>query len=192
MELSAFADCMFRSHEGNQADKQIQVWDNLDLTKAFAKWSNIHSMLAPLRKGLMTEAREKGWPLVRGMWFKYGDLGWGNREQYMLGEHMLVSPIMDEGMIEKKVWLPRGEWVDFNTCKTIVVEEEKGINVVAKAEVGTTPVFVVKGDRKAMKVVKRIWRRYKYWDNDGAKECEKYAGMDIGVMLRRIRNKLGF
>ena len=186
MELSAFGDCMFRSHEGNQADAQIQVWDNEGLTKAFAKWSDVHSMLAPLRKGLMKDAREKGWPLVRGMWFKYGDLGWGNREQYMLGEHMLVAPVMDEGKTEKEVWLPRGEWVDFNTCKTVKVEDYDGITITVDAKVGTTPVFVVKGDKKAMKVAKRVWRKYKFWDEEGGRECERYAGADVGVLLRRI------
>jgi len=28
MEMSAFSDCMFRTHEGNQADRQLQVWSS--------------------------------------------------------------------------------------------------------------------------------------------------------------------
>ena len=33
MEMSAVADCMFRSHEGNQADKQLQVWDTVEVRR---------------------------------------------------------------------------------------------------------------------------------------------------------------
>ena len=184
MELSAFADCMFRSHEGNQADKQLQVWDTATLTSAFAKWSKIHSLLAPLRKKLMAEARNFGFPLVRGMWFKFGDFGWGMREQFMWGEYLLVAPVMDEGATEKEVWLPRGEWVNFNTCKTFSVEEDEFVVTVA-AEVGSPPVFIDKGNKEALKVMKKVWKKTGIAKNHA--DCNEY----FPGILRRIFRRRG-
>ena len=84
MELSAFADCMFRSHEGNKADAQIQVWDNERLSSAFAYWATFHGMLGKvgIKSSLLKEAEKKGWPIIRGMWWDYADEGgWGIRQQ---------------------------------------------------------------------------------------------------------------
>jgi alpha-glucosidase len=81
MEMSAAADCMFRSHEGNQADKQLQVWSTPELAAAFAYWAKFHMALAPLRKRLFDEAAEFGWPVVRAMWFDYGQDWFGVNEQ---------------------------------------------------------------------------------------------------------------
>lgn len=34
--------------------------------------------------------------------------------EYLLGENILVAPVLVEGQISRDIYLPRGEWVDQN------------------------------------------------------------------------------
>jgi alpha-glucosidase len=154
MEMSAVADCMFRSHEGNQADKQLQVWSNPTLVAAFAYWANFHAALAELRGKLFEEAKESGWPVVRGMWFDHGMEGWGKRDQYMFGTYMLVAPIVEEGMVKRDVWMPKGTWVNFWTCEVVNLNEAETREV--GAPIGKPPMFVREG---ALEEMRHLWAK---------------------------------
>ena len=38
-------------------------------------------------------------------------------DQFMLGENILVAPVVEKGQFEKEVSIPEGEWVEQNTNK---------------------------------------------------------------------------
>ena len=160
MELSAFADSMFRSHEGNKADKELQVWDNPRLIAGFAKWAKFHAKLAPLREILMDDAAENGWPLVRGMCFDYGvTRAWGMKEQFMLGKGALVAPVLKQGERTVKVWLPKGtKWVHFWSCKAFEPKDENGEWVTVAAEIGEPGLFLPMNANSHTEFFKAIWR----------------------------------
>jgi len=48
MQLAAFSP-VFRTHEGNQPNRTLQVYSNDDMVKAFAFWSNVYRVLADYR-----------------------------------------------------------------------------------------------------------------------------------------------
>ncbi|MBQ7202502.1 MAG: hypothetical protein IJS03_00640 [Eubacterium sp.] len=61
----------------------------------------------------MKTASEKGYPIMRPMFFDYFgdencfDLG----EQYMFGSDIIFAPIVNRGQTKKTVYLPQGEWI---------------------------------------------------------------------------------
>jgi alpha-glucosidase len=73
--------------------------------------------LLPYWYTLAWEASKTGRPLVRPMfWEAPGneDL-WGIDDQFMLGDALLVAPVMAAGVKDREVVLPSGRWYDFWT-----------------------------------------------------------------------------
>ena len=60
----------------------------------------------------MRQAHETGAPVMRPMFFEFpGDEAcWTIEDQYMLGENLLVAPVMQMGQRTRSVYLPEGPW----------------------------------------------------------------------------------
>ena len=80
----------------------------------------LRERLRPYIEKHMRIASEKGWPVMRPMFFDYPEdetcytLGL----QYMFGGDILFAPIVERGQTEKSVYLPAGEWVLTKTKET--------------------------------------------------------------------------
>ena len=102
----------------------------------------LRERLRPYIENQMKIASEKGYPVMRPMFFDYPDdeecysLG----EQYMFGEDILFAPIVNRGQTEKEVYLPEGEWILTKTKDTF----EGGRHVV-NAQINEFVAFVRKG-----------------------------------------------
>lgn len=61
-------------------------------------------------------ASERGLPLLRGMFIDYPEdpLAWTVEDAYLFGDDMLVGPLLSDSNT-RNVYLPRGEWVDYQT-----------------------------------------------------------------------------
>ena len=62
---------------------------------------------------------------------------WDIDDQYMFGDKYLVAPVMYEGMRERKVYLPSGEWEDIRDGKVYTGSQ----TVVSPAPIESIPVF---------------------------------------------------
>ena len=69
--------------------------------------------LRPYIKDQMDIASEKGYPIVRPMFFEYPDdeTCYSLDEQYMFGDDIIFAPVVNQGQKIKKFYIPRGEWV---------------------------------------------------------------------------------
>lgn len=61
----------------------------------------------------MTIASEKGYPIMRPMFFDYpeDEVCYTLGDQYLFGDDILFAPITEQGVTKRKVYLPEGEWV---------------------------------------------------------------------------------
>ena len=61
----------------------------------------------------MDIASEKGYPVMRPMFFQYPDdeICYTLDSQYMFGDDIIFSPIVNQGQTVKTVYIPDGEWV---------------------------------------------------------------------------------
>jgi alpha-D-xyloside xylohydrolase len=84
--------------------------ETLDL---YRKYARLHLRLFPYlwtyAKNLATDGR----PLARPLGLAYPSIGVHPSDEYLLGDHLLVAPVMEEGARSRSVVLPPGEWVDF-------------------------------------------------------------------------------
>lgn len=73
----------------------------------------LRERLRPYIEEQMKTASEKGYPVMRPMFFDFPedkrcyDLG----EQYMFGDDILFAPVVNKGQTKKKVYLPEGQWI---------------------------------------------------------------------------------
>jgi len=62
------------------------------------------------------QATEHGWPLARPLFWPDGadPALWDVDDAFLLGDHLLVAPVIAEGATERTVRLPAGEWFDLH------------------------------------------------------------------------------
>jgi alpha-D-xyloside xylohydrolase len=65
------------------------------------------------------DSSARGHPVLRTLFFEYPDdpTAWKIEDQYMFGSDLLVAPLMDEGTNGRKVYLPAGDWIDYQSGK---------------------------------------------------------------------------
>lgn len=100
----------------------------------------LRERLRPYTRSLMEEAHEKGLPLMRTMFFEFPEdrKCWELTDQYMFGSKLLVAPVMEAGVRERKVYLPEGTvWVNAHSGQ----EYAGGQTVTADAPLEVIPVF---------------------------------------------------
>ncbi len=102
----------------------------------------LRERLRPYIEKHMEIAAEKGYPVMRPMFFDYpGDeICYTLGEQYMFGSDILFAPVVNRGQTLKDVYLSAGEWVHTGTKETYA----PGWHTV-KAEIDSFVAFVRKG-----------------------------------------------
>lgn len=151
IELNAFT-AVFRSHEGNRPDENLQIYSEPRLREHVAEFARLFGELAPYRVQLMEEAAETGAPVVRPMFFHYPDdpVTYGIQyEQFMMGADVIVAPLLDAGVEEVEVYLPPGKWLHHWSGETFVVEGVSGEFVLVDAPIGEPGVFYKAGSEVA-------------------------------------------
>lgn len=106
------------------------------------EWLEIRYRLIPYLQRQMKEATESGLPMMRPMALAFTDQKktWGFEQQYMLGDHLLVAPVLQPGGWVT-VCLPEGGWYDYFTGERL--EGDMVLEFQAPKE--QIPVFVREG-----------------------------------------------
>ena len=73
----------------------------------------LREKLRPYIGRQMKTASEKGWPVIRPMFFAYpqDERCWKLNDQYLFGDDILFAPILRQGQTSRTVYIPEGEWV---------------------------------------------------------------------------------
>ena len=138
MEMCTFS-LLMRSHES------IRPWANaqFDAEKVKAhtvRLTNIHVALKPYIRHC-EELAKSGLPAMRPDFYEAMAYGASHdMYSYFLGEDLFVCPVIKRHAKTRKVFLPKGEWIDFWTGKEFAGEAAYTV----PAPLGTTPVFYKK------------------------------------------------
>jgi alpha-glucosidase len=83
--------------------------------------SLLHERAAPLILALWREAEQTGIPPTRPLWLQFpGDAQAAAQEQeWMLGDDVLVAPVVTKGATSRQVYFPTGCWQDPQTGLTV-------------------------------------------------------------------------
>jgi alpha-glucosidase len=142
LQLAAYLP-LFRVHAGLRAGPR-EPWEFGDDVLEHARVAlTERRRLLPYFVTLAQSARRTGAPYVRPLW-------WGAPENralrdcedaFLLGDSLLVAPVLDAGAVRRTVLLPPGRWYD---TVTEAVYEGPG-RVLVDAPLGRIPVFARAG-----------------------------------------------
>ncbi|BDS18057.1 glycoside hydrolase family 31 protein [Clostridium perfringens] len=120
MEMGTFIP-IFRNHS-NMYTRRQEPWAFGPRAEKIAKKSiELRYELLPYIYDLYYISHKEGLPIFRPMIMEYEkDMNLLNmREQFMLGENMIVAPVLYEGERSKTVYLPKGIWFNYFTMEKL-------------------------------------------------------------------------
>ncbi|HOO55858.1 MAG TPA: glycoside hydrolase family 31 protein [bacterium] len=99
--------------------------------------------LMPYIYNAFRESEQTGIPVMRPLMLEFQEdpACAGINDEFMFGPALLVAPIMKSGQRSRKVYLPRGEWVDFFTGEKFA----GGTTIEVRAPLEKLPLFVRQG-----------------------------------------------
>jgi alpha-glucosidase len=149
-ELGAFTPIM-RTHEGLKRSLNWN-WDgDAETTAHFRRFARIHELLLPELLALAAEAANTSLPMLRHLTlvFPDDDASRTVADQFMLGDTLLVAPVVAEGATTKQVYLPPGTWFHVWTGDMHVGP----ITLEVLAPMGSPPVFSLGVDRPDLRAI---------------------------------------
>ena len=111
-------------------------------TEQVRRWHLLRMKLLPYIRAEAAKCVENCRPLMRPMAYAFPEdpLCTNIDDEYMFGDALLVAPVLREGVSEREVYLPEGEWRDFCTGERL-----HGGRVCTRGCTETVPVFVREG-----------------------------------------------
>ena len=160
-ELNTFTSFL-RTHEGTNPELGIQFDTDDDILKFFAYYSRVFKELFLYRKAVFKEASAFGYPVVRPLFLHYPDDQTALKfpYQFLMGKDLLVAPVTEPGVDQKKVYLPKGRWTNLWDGKNLLVGD-KGAIIDVSAPLGYIPVFfnpsneILKDIASAIRILER-------------------------------------
>ncbi|MBD3320326.1 MAG: DUF4968 domain-containing protein, partial [Chitinivibrionales bacterium] len=109
---------MFTSHSRCHGREPKEPWPyGEEFTALFRRCVRMRYELMPYIYSQAKISSLNGWPMLRTMFFEYpGDPAcWLLEDQYMFGSDFLVAPLFESGTESRMVYLPHGQWFDYQT-----------------------------------------------------------------------------
>jgi len=134
---------LFRNHSCiHTRDQEPWAFDKIteDINRKYIK---LRYKLLPYLYDLMYQCEKTGLPVMRPLFLHYQNdkNTYELNDEFLFGENILVSPVLEQGKNIKAVYLPEGDWIDYWTK-----EEYKGGGYILKyAPLDLCPMFIKKG-----------------------------------------------
>jgi alpha-D-xyloside xylohydrolase len=141
-EFGALTPVM-RDHPWSRPKFAVDLWHDPETIAIFRRYAILHTSLLPYLATYAAEAHRTGVPILRHLVLEYPeDPRAATAEyQYLLGESLLVAPVIEQGAVNRKLYLPKGDWLNYWTG----VHLTGGTDVTVPAPLDQIPIFVRAG-----------------------------------------------
>jgi alpha-glucosidase (family GH31 glycosyl hydrolase) len=141
-EFGALTPVM-RDHPWSRPAFSVDLWHDPGTIDLFRRYAILHTSLLPYFATYAAEAHSTGVPILRHLVLEYPeDPRAATAEyQYLLGDSLLVAPVIEQGAVNRKLYLPKGDWVNYWTGDHLT----GGTDVTVPAPLDRIPVFVRAG-----------------------------------------------
>ncbi len=140
-EMNVFSP-VFRTHEGLLPEDNFQFYNDSISQTLFAQLGRLHFALKPYFQFLNKEALALGYPMVRTCYFVFpeDEKTLQYEKQFMLGDDVLVFPVLKKKQNKVSGYLPKGNW------KHVLTKEEYsgGKEITIDAPLGQPAFFIKK------------------------------------------------
>ncbi|XP_066427526.1 sucrase-isomaltase, intestinal-like, partial [Molothrus aeneus] len=125
MELGAFYPYS-RNHNGNRDKRQDPVAWNSTFVALSRRVLGLRYRLLPLLYSLLFRAHARGHTVLRPLLHEFVEdrTTWDLDRQFLWGEGLLVSPVLEPGVTQVRAYLPDARWFDFHTDEEVGVRRQ--------------------------------------------------------------------
>lgn len=140
---AAFMSTFFRNHAAKGSLPQEPWRFGEEITNIYRKYVELHYKFIPYLYDLLKKCEDTGIPPMRPLVMEYEDdpETFNLNSEFMVGESMLIAPVMEQGSTMKAVYLPAGVWYDYWTGEKI----DGGKWILRKAELDECPIYIKGG-----------------------------------------------
>jgi len=117
----------------NGFDEEMLDW--------YREYTRLHLRLFPYLWSHAQRLAVDGRPIVRALGLAYPELGVHPPDTYLLGDDLLVAPVVKYGARERTLHVPPGIWLDYWTDQPV----DAGQPITVDAPLDTLPLFVRAG-----------------------------------------------
>lgn len=142
LQFGVFNPLSRAHHEGNNA---VEPWLFGSEAEQIAKQCiELKYQLHPYTYTLAREAYDTGVPIMRALVLEFpnDENVYGIDDQFMLGKDILIAPVIKEGATRRVLYLPEGNWIDYNSPQKTYSGEQ---TIEYPASLNTIPMFVKSG-----------------------------------------------
>ncbi len=134
---------IMRDHLADKPDGAIELWTDAETLAVFKQYAWLHMSLSPYLQGCAAQSVRTGRPIMQHMFLVEPDNPqfWNCDDQYLLGDALLVAPILQDGQRARTVQLPAGHWIGYWDGKVY----EGGQAVDVPAPLSQIPILVKEG-----------------------------------------------
>lgn len=133
---------LFRSHSANGTRLQEPWRFGEEVTDIFRRYVKLRYALLPYYYDLFRQCEETGLPPLRPLvlHYEHDETVREMNDEFLLGEQLLVAPVVEQGARRRMVYLPEGVWYDFWTG-----ERHSGGWLMREAPLDVCPIYVKAG-----------------------------------------------
>ena len=139
LEASIFTP-LFRNHcEVGSIHQEPWCFDK-ETIDIYRKFVNLRYEFIPYIYDLFFEQLINGLPILRPLVMEYQNdkNTFELNDEFMVGENILVAPIVKQGATKRMIYLPKGEWIDYFTNKIYQGNQY----IVVNAPLDSLPLFI--------------------------------------------------
>ena len=116
---------------------------NTNVEPICRKYLELRYRLLPYIYTALKETAETGLPMMRALWLHAPEdaRAVACSDQFLFGSDLLVAPVVEKGATARRVYLPRGRWIDFWTEQAV----DGGAEIDRAVDLTTTPLYVRAG-----------------------------------------------
>ena len=136
--------CTFYRNHCAKGQKNQEPWQfGENVLNIYRKYVELHYRFLPYIYDLLFESQITGLPVMRPLVLHYEDDEnvFNLNNEFLVGENMLVAPIVEQGSTKRMVYLPTGAWIDYWTGKRY----QGGTHVIVDAPLDILPIFIKEG-----------------------------------------------
>ena len=142
VQVGAFSP--FCRNHAAAGTRQQEPWQfGQEVVDIYKKYLGLRYQLLPYLYDLCKQEEEECIPMMRPLVLHYEkDENVKNLNgQFMLGESLMIAPVVEQGATQKLVYLPEGTWYDYWTREKL----EGGRYIIREAGLDVCPVYVKAG-----------------------------------------------